>query len=189
MIEHILDAELIKDPWGHLIVENVFSESDWAHIQEGARAIAPTISHGSPNLEFIESTKLIPQSTIEVIDRFSNELLQNRSELLKKLNNFEELTEYSMYIKWSMAYNSTNRVHLDKSYYAMSFTTYVSPVQALGTILYTSKGRDEDFHSVIEWKPNKGFIFAPIPDVSWHNYLHYGNEPRITLNFVLVKKV
>lgn len=188
MIEHILEAQLINDPWDHLIVENVFSESDWLHIQEGAKAIAPTILNGSPNLEFMESIGLIPTPTVDVIARFSKKLLENHDKILKKLNNFDDSTEYSMYIKWSMAKNSTNEIHQDKPYYAMSFTIYVSPPMALGTILYTGR-KDEDFHSVITWRPNNGFIFAPTQGISWHNYLHYGNDPRITLNFVLIKKV
>jgi hypothetical protein len=188
MIQHILDAELIKDPWDHLIVENVFSDSDWIHIQEGAKAIASTVTNGSPNLEFDKSIEIISQATVDVINQFSKELLDNHDKILKKINNFDLTAEYSVYIKWSMAKNSTNEIHQDKPYYAMSFTTYVSPKQALGTILYTGKN-DENFHSIVKWQPNNGFIFAPTQGLTWHNYLHYGDEPRITLNFVLVKKV
>jgi hypothetical protein len=184
MIKQLLGAEIVSTPWNHLIIDNIFSDDDWNKIEEAGKLIASTVSDGQFNIPIHHpnSTSIIPQATIDIIDKFSNELFSEHQKILEKLDNFNSTSDYYLHAQWGTIKNRTFKIHNDRFDKAMSMIVYLFPTQALGTILY-SEQKDDAFHSMVKYKPNRAVMFAPKQGVTWHSYLHYGDETRISLNF------
>jgi hypothetical protein len=185
MLTHIASSPVINDPWNHIVVENVFSPNEWDDIQTTAKLLNSDILSGIIRIDYNDST-VIPKSTIDILTNFADNLLKSYKEILSALGNYDESATYNVIGHWAITKNRAYKIHYDAIQKAMTFIVYIDPNQAIGTILY--KKTDEiRFHSQIKWIPNHGLIFSPIEDVTWHSYLHFGDDRRITLNFYLHK--
>ena len=53
----------------------------------------------------------------------------------------------------------------------------------LGTKIYDTK---KDYHSTVEWIPNRAMIFMRETGVSWHSYDNPTTDVRVTCNHFLL---
>ena len=69
-------------------------------------------------------------------------------------------------------------MHRDTSDKLLSVVIYLKPEKNTGTILYENQNGDNPM--VVEWKPNRAFIFSRSND-SWHAFKGDGINDRYTL--------
>jgi len=195
MIKQILDATVITDPWNYLIIENVFNQQELTSIKDAipvAAALAKSVRPvGSASIDFkLHNAELLAAGmkieTLNIIYDKTEIISNNYISILKKLNNYDSAKEYKITSQFSITHNIWYQIHSDYlgSYNkAMTFVVYLTPDDSTGTILYTGDQK-EDFHSIIPWKLNTGMMFAP-NEHTWHNFFHYGDTTRATLNFYI----
>ena len=192
MIKQILDATVITDPWNHLLINNIFNQLEIALLIDAVDTLLPLITTGYISTDF-QQQKLrliaagVNLKVIELVEEKTKLLETNHIDILKKLNNFNSLAKYSVSSQFGFIKNSWHFIHsdnLESNKKAMTFVIYLTPDDAKGTVLYTGPEL-ENFQSIVPWKSNSGFIFAPAADTTWHNYFHYGETARATLNFYI----
>lgn len=184
MMNNILSAKTLDDPWQHCVIDEVFDNTLWSAVHEAATLMAPHIEDGAYSIDLIEALDYgVPQSTIDMIVDYSDSLLGIHKEVIGKFSHMS-FSKYGYIndIRWSFAKNCVWAIHDDKANLnkIMTFVIYVSPEQDTGTLLYTHV-TPESYHSTINWNPNSGMLFCPEHEVTWHTY-KAGDTPRITLN-------
>ena len=93
-------------------------------------------------------------------------------EIYKKLNHKVDIEKTNL-ISGFQCHQKNYKYHIhDESETKMlSVVVYIGPEENNGTQLYTSKDQDYDAPTkVIEWKPNRAFIFSGKKGLTWHAY-------------------
>ena len=185
MIHHIFNSKLISAPWDHLIIDQVFADSEWVEIQKAAEYIAGTIINDSSTSIHCSSKEIeTPMPALDIINRYMDIISANQQEILTKFNNYDPLERYYVHAQWGTTKNMAYKVHPDSKNKAMTFIVYVGPENAMGTELYSNKDTSS-YHSTVEWAPNRGLMFGPKQEVTWHAFKHLEDSVRITLCFYL----
>jgi hypothetical protein len=182
-MKSLLESNVITTPWPYAMVNNMFDENTFSLIQETVEKLSPFIKNERGTVTDRDNmNEFIPDLLVNKLNSISNSIMDNHIALLSKFNNYNENEKY--YVTYQIGYckNSWFKIHHDDMSKSLTILIYISPADAIGTILYTDDTED-DFHSVVTWTLNNGIMFSPIQDKTWHNYLHYGEEPRFTLTF------
>ena len=71
-------------------------------------------------------------------------------------------------------------IHDEAIYKILSVVVYIAPLYSSGTFLFNSS---KQLQKQITWKPNRAFIFAGLPNITWHSYGHWDSTTRVTINY------
>lgn len=185
MMNKILNATVIQEPWQHILIDNILPLHIWNAVKDAATIMSSSVTDGAYSIDIIDAKEYgVPQSTVDLIVDYTDSLLDIHKEVISKFDHMS-FTEYGYLsdMRWSFSKNQLEPIHDDKANLnkMMTFVIYVSPEEDTGTLIYTSPDKDTGYHSTIPWKPNSGILFCPQHNVTWHTYVS-GNTPRITLN-------
>ena len=185
-IERIIKTPLRFQPWNHKYLENVFDAEDLPYILESAKEISEKFKDlkGSKSIHFEDKSYPTSEKTIEIFNKFSDNLFKNKESILAQFNNNRRYRIYKKDAYWGVCNNQTYNTHPDTFDKALTMVVYLWPEIAVGTRLYIDD-RLESYYSTAEWKPNNGILFAPHVFKTWHDFLHYGDQARVTINFYI----
>jgi hypothetical protein len=150
-------------------------------------------------LAFIKSQKITSAITIfDKLDIDQNPNLKNTLEYMNdnEINDDFVKTHFPKHREFSEKLYKKNqiivcvgdtefKIHCDSPDKILSVVTYVYPEKSVGTVIYDT---NKNYVKTVEWKQNRTLIFAPLDDITWHNYKSEDKNLRITFNTFLMKK-
>ena len=174
-----------KAPWLYYTVDNYFPADLFKEI---SYSIQDFIENGYERMH--ESQNGILQRSSDIINVIGNEALASFNKSAKdKVYNL-----YNVDIKEKRKYNEIKFMEVGGNYpihdeslnKILSVVVYMYPIinsDVLGTKIYDMK---KDYHSSIEWIPNRAMIFMRETGVSWHSYDNPTTDVRVTCNHFLL---
>jgi hypothetical protein len=176
---------VIKEPWPHIINDDTYDESLFAEAQKELVSFIE-------NMEVIKDHYNFNQENTDFQNTFPKALRMMKSKTIIK-NFFPLFTPQRKFKKGAYIDYSINickagakyKLHDENPRKILSTVTYLSPKSSIGTHIYD---KDKNYVKDVEWKENRTLIFAPIDNVTWHDFEATQDSHRITLNTVLMNK-
>lgn len=190
-IQNILDAEIIQEPWPHLVVDDILDSATFNTISNVACQLESVIKDLPRDSDGIWMSKLteygFDQSISDMLLDINYQLLKNHVPLLNKFSNAEtSKIGYFGIPKFNyLGPNVDGTIHEEGRIKSLALVIYIFPEKTYGTRLYLDDTVDS-FTREIEWKPNRAFIMCNQADVTWHSF-HSDHQPRMTLNLYYEK--
>ena len=160
-----------NEPWRHSISDNFFTPDKLQEI-----------------LDYVEGYDVTKETYIE--NKFTSSLYPCNNLLIEQLtqtfpdHRFFNKLKFRQYIV-IMPENTSyvKGIHCDKYEKVFSNIIYISPEQSKsGTLLYDS---NKNFVKRIDWKQNRCLSFAPLDNVTWHNFDNLEKHNRVTVNITI----
>ncbi len=128
-------------------------------------------------------------------------LIERIKAIAKKYENFlyelisklcpakSKLIDYINYTLTVTHKDFKHSIHDDTPNKLLSVVVFLKPEENMGTILYPcpkyelcdGKIQSPTEASIIQWKPNRAFVFSRIDQKTWHSYQSNGKSNRFTL--------
>lgn len=100
---------------------------------------------------------------------YSNDTFKNIFESLVSKCSFDDTTHMSGY--QLQPKNYTHQIHDENIEKILSVVVYIGPEENNGTYLYEDFRQEYDNPSkIVEWKPNRAFIFSGKQNLTWHAF-------------------
>jgi|APGre2960657423_1045063.scaffolds.fasta_scaffold04400_5 hypothetical protein len=190
-IQNILDAEIIQEPWPHKIIDNILTEDTFIVICKEAAKLEQLAMYEprDPNGIWLFKAKELGLSDeiIDLIMELNVKLLSACNDVLQDFPQamFSKIGYFSIPRFNFIGPNVNGSIHDEGDSKTMALVIYLFPEHSIGTKLYKTQSYDS-LTSVIEWKPNRGFLMCSNPNITWHSF-HADHQPRMTLNFYYEK--
>lgn len=174
-----MNETLILKPWPHCISEECIESNTFFTLQKALENLFKDIDDGNHVFDIYDLYKMgLSKNALDSIVEHSDNII--KSNLFKNFSQYRK-SKYGYFVipKIGVSKNRRYGVHDDTggNYKSLSYLVYISPNESTGTILC----KENEEHSVVSWKPNKGIYFCPIQNITYHDFLS-NKEVRITLN-------
>lgn len=164
------DVEVNSQPFTHLIIDNFFTDEEFAVIQQREAKVQ--------GKEIKISHSLIKKNGDVKSDVFEKEFLTHidnsyRAPLLDILGVLSEgkknLYEFSDFHMITTGPEYEHAIHDDIPKKLLSVVVYINPEKNNGTFVHDDRYNPTPVGEV-EWKPNRAFIFSRLDRKTWHSY-------------------
>lgn len=192
-------------PWRYVTIDNFFDDSVWNYINEGLITNPKDYYSKFKNKFSNQNGKLVygswnravnndgrylsymPHEDSILLDYFRTHLSE---EFLKSLfhthRGHQNLSDH-VHIKHNFNLFAKAGIHEDVPAKVFSTVVYVHPLHECGTLIYSSDDGNSLEH-IVNWKPNRAFIFAPLDKVTWHDFMKIDpDNERITIDYNLIR--
>lgn len=188
-ISSVIDSALIKDPWEHKVIDNVFDKQDFDTLVEAANVLSAAAIDGDSIRAWLPIVKDfgVSQAAVDVVIKGGNKILANFPDIVKDFYTGQRPKGvfFSMPKFEISGRNYEYKVHKDSFDKLLTFVIYIYPETHLGTRLYKTEDPSSYLES-IEWQQNRAFMISPEADKNgWHNWKNDLNYPRVTLNYTV----
>lgn len=175
---------MIKElPWAHMVIDSYYSDDMFHEMKH------EILSYVKTNINTLINSKQVIYKSTE--DNFKD-LFPKTSTCLESvspydiLSNFEEHRVYEKLNHYSeiniILDGHDYPIHDENPKKILSIVNYISPDVSTGTLIYD---QHKNYHSEVEWAPNRSLIFAGITGKTWHAYKVNPKKIRITVNTFL----
>ena len=185
-IKKIIESPILEEPWHSKVVDDFLEEDLFNQLRKECEKVFPSRSIDNFNKPTTRLNELMVSS--EFSESLSQSLLELNSLMLNNIDSILDSFPYSRRFKYYHSIPSffflkegtpDHPIHDESHYKSLSIVLYISPNMSCGTKLYTPS---KSFHSQIEWKPNRAFIFCGKSKHTWHTFGGSENSDRITMN-------
>ena len=155
-----MQVEYFQEPWPYLVVDNYFSDDDFAQLKRIAKKayLGQGLTKDARNL-------IVAPKEIAALDK--NDYWQFYDALNKERFPNTQIDRELNFLIPSEGNCYEYPVHDEHPDKLLSIVVYISPNHGSGTQLYTEK---QVFFAEAEWKPNRAFIFSGQRGKTWHGY-------------------
>ena len=169
---------VISKPWPHIIIDDYYDSETFKIIQSESRKFLRAnvdVTTRKQEFPFADSSAL-------------QEAINSRTLSADLLRFFPEHRPFDdLEVFWELNFllgPHEYPIHDEASRKILSSVVYVDPEDNNGTTLYN---QDKTYHSDVEWKPNRAFIFAGVKGLTWHSYNCPKGKLRTTINQFLCR--
>ena len=175
-INEILKAKIIKNPWSHAVVENLFDEEEFLKLSRFVEFYTKKEKDSIKKQwkKTKKSTLYHEQWTKMGFDSNLGEgWLKIFNKIIKDILSHYEQHRFAdkYYVQLLFNFMPTNeepfKIHHDSSKKVWTLAHYLYPQKNTGTKLY-----DSNHKHILDspWKPNSGCAFCPRDKVTWHSF-------------------
>jgi hypothetical protein len=200
--QDILNSEVYTYPWEHQIIDNIIDQTSFNRIRTICSHLVdinnvkkyPLLTKkmkqaclGSWNCsqtfhlyDLINSG--VSEDLVELIYDISQEFLNLLTQIHSRYSNFRSFESYQVVPNINMDFSGLPRdVHYDAPRKSISIVVYLDPDDNEATSLHLDN-TSESIVKTPEWKLNRGLIFCPEKNKTWHSYrVKESKKVRFTL--------
>ena len=168
------------DPWPHMVIDNFYEDEIWEYVMDRKALINKFRSQARKEDNGVSLSKIEDETLLAYFKRklpisFLKSVFHNH-------RHFDSLSPTNtLKISNVPKFFGIHDEHPEKVF---SCTTYIAPSHNVGTVLYNSK---KEVEKIVTWKPNRAIVFAPIDNVTWHNFGSWEELDRYTVDFFWTK--
>ena len=208
-------VEKYEEPWPHIVIDNFYDDYMWDYIIQNIvnnekkyfSQWKERFRHGyEPDIPLrdkrsyrglLYNDRMIqkgkrrsyephddPILTDYFLTHVGEDFMKDNFKLHRSYSDSSVLYPY-VACKYNHQQYGRHRIHDELLTKVQSCCSYISPEHNTGTIIFDT---NKEFYKVITWKPNRALIFAPINNVTWHDFMQTEKSPeRITLDYFLYR--
>jgi hypothetical protein len=188
-IDNILNTPVQTDPWEYKLIDQILDEELLEKITKEVVKISKFLDGRETDQNGVWLHKAIEYGfdpdVAEMILEVNKKLLHIAPKLMEKFSstNTSKIGYFSIPRFGYCVAGQSGGIHDDGEFNdkAMIMVIYLYPEESVGTKIYTDDD-ENTFVKELEWKTNRAFLFAPVKDVTWHNF-HANENSRVVLNF------
>jgi hypothetical protein len=188
-IDNIFKTPIGTTPWEYQIVDNILTDDFYKTLVNESDKLKQVLSSQPIDQDGIWMFKAkkygISQEVIDTIFNINQLLLKNATKILNQfsIKNVSDIGYFSIPRLGFCPPGAFGEIHddgdtMDKT---MIMVIYISPEKSKGTRLYSANDPNS-FVKELDWKENRAFIFSPVKNVTWHDFVP-GEQERVTLLF------
>jgi hypothetical protein len=188
-LDNILNTEVSQLPWEHKLVDNVLHDSILSEITSEINSIKNNIEvlneQDKCGCVWLNKSGVSQKLINDILD-INQKFLKIAPALVGQFNskNVSNIGYFSV-----PRFNFTYKGHVEEIHHdgdtsekSIMMTIYLHPSMSTGTTFYDGS----TLFKTSEWTPNRAFLFAPVNNLTWHNFTTETDE-RITLSFFCEK--
>jgi len=188
-IDNIFDTPISQTPWEYQVIDNILPEDFYKNLVGDLDNLKSLLNSKPANQDGIWLHELIEagvrQEVIDTILDINGLLLKNATKILNQfaVKNLSEIGYFSIPRIGFCPPGTVGGIHDDgdTTDKAMIMVIYISPEKSQGTRLYLKKD-PKSFAKEVEWRENRAFVFSPVKNITWHDFIS-GDRERVTLLF------
>lgn len=185
-IDKIKSSELIKDPWDHKIIDNIFETDTFKTLSEAAHQLSKFAKRGQVINVFPYKAKKygISNEVLDILTQVTNKTLSNVKDIIKDFPKHQR-SYLGYFCLPHFAVTGPNfkfPIHTDSSNRTLTLVSYITPETHSGTLLYSSNN-EKDFVREVEWKQNRALVLCPMNnETTWHTWKNNSDQIRVGIN-------
>ena len=147
MIENLKNANVITDPWEHIVIDNFLPVDIFNDISNAAKLLSPHVKKGHWRGIFLREAELlgVQKQTINTIINLTDTILDNIEDITKPFSHFNKSTSgYACMPKIAITSSGCQYpIHTDSCLKVLTLLVYVYPDNNVGTALYRTKNKND----------------------------------------------